>query len=177
MQVNAVDNPPQNPQGVEDAEEDEGGESMKIFEVDNSNEADSLLNILEIDPPDDGQVRVDGEYDEKIVEDTLVRNQIVTGIMAARFGSNLQPLPPGSARRVKDKDGNVHFFSSAHQPWTRDDIYLPSKHGFSVAETMDADVTETTDADPTDETVETESDATDTAAGEADLTGTTETAQ
>ena len=50
-----------------------------------------------------------------------------------------------------------------------------------VTEPMDADVTETTEADSTDETVETvetetESDATDTAAGEADLTDTAETA-
>ena len=46
-----------------------------------------------------------------------------------------------------------------------------------VTEPMDADVTETTEADSTDETeTETESDATDTAAGEADLTDTAETA-
>ena len=45
-----------------------------------------------------------------------------------------------------------------------------------ASDTEDADVTETTDADPTDETVETESDATDTAAGESDLTDTAETA-
>ena len=43
-------------------------------------------------------------------------------------------------------------------------------------ETMEVDVPETTEADSTVETVETETDATGTAAGEADLTDTAETA-
>ena len=43
-------------------------------------------------------------------------------------------------------------------------------------ETMEVDVSETTEADSTDETDETETDATGTAAGEADLTETAETA-
>ncbi len=48
-------------------------------------------------------------------------------------------LPPGSARREVDTNGNAHFFSLRFSPWAPEDVYNPNQHKFNYEPAPDVE--------------------------------------
>ena len=57
-------------------------------------------------------------------------------------GGYKEPLPPGSFRRLSDRNGNAHFESMQEQAWPYTDLYLPNEHKINLKNATNSQIEE-----------------------------------